>query len=46
MIKWIRTSKMYDGKFKGRQPESLSPVEWEGIKRFLQTGYPEETISL
>lgn len=29
------TSKMYDGKFKGRQPESLSKDEWEVIERHL-----------
>jgi hypothetical protein len=32
------TSKMYGGKFKGRQPESISGQEWEEIGAFLKTG--------
>lgn len=32
------TSRMYGGKFKGRQPESLTLQEWEEIERFLRTG--------
>ena len=32
------TSRMYSGKFKGRQPESLLAREWEEIQRYLQTG--------
>jgi hypothetical protein len=29
------TSKMHDGKFKGRQPESLSMQEWQEIENYL-----------
>lgn len=32
------TSKMYGGKFKGRQPESLRIDEWQEIAAFLRTG--------
>jgi hypothetical protein len=32
------TSKMYGGKFKGRQPESLTIQEWQEIEAFLKTG--------
>lgn len=32
------TSKMYGGKFKGRQPESLTVAEWQEIEAFLTTG--------
>ena len=32
------TSKMYGGKFKGRQPESLTPEEWAEIEAFLRSG--------
>ena len=32
------TGKMYGGKFKGRQPESLTPDEWAEIRAYLQTG--------
>jgi len=32
------TSKMYGGKFRGRQPESLMIQEWDEIREFLQTG--------
>lgn len=32
------TSKMFGGKFKGRQPESLIPEEWREIETFLLTG--------
>jgi 5S rRNA maturation endonuclease (ribonuclease M5) len=32
------TSKMFGGKFKGRQPESLIPNEWEEIAAFLRSG--------
>ena len=32
------TSKMFGGKFKGRQPESLLINEWQEIARFLESG--------
>ena len=32
------TSKMYAGRFKGRQPESLTAPEWEEIRNYLKTG--------
>ncbi len=32
------TSKMYGGKFRGRQPESLTIQEWQEISAFLTTG--------
>ncbi len=32
------TSKMYGGKFQGRQPESLSEAEWQEISAFLTNG--------
>jgi 5S rRNA maturation endonuclease (ribonuclease M5) len=32
------TSKMYGGKFKERQPESLTPGEWQEIEEYLRTG--------
>src|SRR5450755_1673097 len=32
------TGKMYGGKFKGRQPEALTPEEWAEIRAYLQTG--------
>lgn len=32
------TSKMYKGKFKGRQPESLTEQEWQEIEAYLRTG--------
>ena len=32
------TSKMYGGKFKGRQPESLTVPEWEEIEGWLTKG--------
>ena len=32
------TSKMYGGKFKGRQPETLTLQEWQEIAAFLATG--------
>lgn len=32
------TSKMFGGKFKGRQPESLQFQEWEEIEACLRTG--------
>lgn len=35
------TSRMYGGRFKGRQPESLSMDEWGQIREFLMTGRPE-----
>ena len=30
-VRLARTSKRFDGKFKGRQPESLMFTEWEQI---------------
>jgi 5S rRNA maturation endonuclease (ribonuclease M5) len=36
------TAKMYGGKFKGRQPESLLQAEWEEIKAFVTTGQGKE----
>ena len=35
------TSKMYGGKFTGRQPESLTPPEWQEIDDYLRTGKRE-----
>lgn len=35
------TSKMFGGKFKGRQPESLRPEEWSEIEAYLKTGAAE-----
>ncbi len=35
------TSKMFGGKFKGRQPESLRIDEWEEIAAFLRKGKAE-----
>ncbi|MBI1832254.1 MAG: hypothetical protein HYR84_12490 [Planctomycetes bacterium] len=35
-LAWM--SKMYGGKFNGRQPESLSIDEWHEIEEFLRTG--------
>ena len=32
------TSKMYGGKFTGRQPESLTPTEWQEIEAYLTAG--------
>ena len=32
------TSRMYGGKFRGRQPESLTPEEWAEIRSYLLTG--------
>ena len=32
------TSRMYGGKFRGRQPESLTPEEWAEIRDYLLTG--------
>src|SRR5207253_4086498 len=32
------TSRMYGGKFKGRQPESLTIEHWKEIEEYLQTG--------
>lgn len=36
------TSRMYGGKFKGRQPESLAMDEWSAIREFLRTGEAKE----
>jgi hypothetical protein len=33
--------KMFSGKFKGRQPESLTPAEWAEIRDYLLTGQAE-----
>lgn len=35
------TSKMYGGKFKGRQPESVTIQEWLEIAAFLKSGTPQ-----
>lgn len=35
------TSKMYGGKFKGRQPESLTADEWNEVQQYLRTGQAE-----
>lgn len=35
-LAWM--SKMYGGKFRGRQPESLLPEEWAEIRDYLLTG--------
>ena len=32
------TSRMYGGKFKGRQPESLTLEEWQKIEAYLRSG--------
>jgi hypothetical protein len=37
------TSGMHGGKFKGRQPESLTPEEWAAIAAFLRSGRREES---
>jgi hypothetical protein len=31
-------SDMHDGKFRGRQPETLTPDEWNELREFLQSG--------
>jgi 5S rRNA maturation endonuclease (ribonuclease M5) len=36
------TSKMFAGKFKGRQPESLTVQEWQEIEAYLRTGKRED----
>ena len=35
------TSRMYGGRFKNRQPESLQAEEWREIEAFLRTGKSE-----
>lgn len=35
------TSKMYGGKFRGRQPESLMIQEWQEIEEYMRTGKAE-----
>jgi len=35
-LAWM--SKMYGGKFRGRQPESLSIEDWQEIATYLRTG--------
>jgi hypothetical protein len=35
------TSKMYGGRFRGRQPESLTLDEWQTIREYLRTGHAE-----
>ena len=35
------TSKMYKGKFKGRQPESLADQEWLEIETYPRSGKAE-----
>ena len=35
-LAWTRN--MYGGKFKGRQPESLSPDEWKTIRAYVNQG--------
>jgi hypothetical protein len=35
------TSKMYGGKYKGKQPESLMIQEWQEIEGYLKTGKAE-----
>ena len=35
------TSKMYGGKFKGRQPEALNQQEWQVIREWLTNGKAE-----
>ena len=39
------TSTMYGGRFKDRQPESLSEPEWKEIKAFLTRHAPGEPIN-
>ena len=36
------TSKMFGCKFKGRQPESLTPPEWQEIEAYPRTGKRED----
>jgi hypothetical protein len=36
------TTKMYSGKFRGRQPESLTFQEWQEIAAFLRAGKASE----
>lgn len=38
------TSKMYAGKFQGRQPESLTDGEWKEIEGYLTTGKAEWSV--
>lgn len=40
-VRLVWTDKMYGGKFKGRQPESLSTVEWTEIRDYLVSGNAE-----
>ena len=35
------TSKMFGGKFRGRQPESLMLQDWDEIQQYLRTGKNE-----
>ena len=35
------TSRMYRGKFKDQQPESITMEQWQEIERYLKTGAPE-----
>lgn len=40
-IRLAWTSKMFGGKFKGRQPETLREEEWSEIESYLTTGKTE-----
>lgn len=37
-VRLVWTDRMFGGKFKGRQPESLTPDEWQEIQAYLTTG--------
>ena len=36
---------MHGGKFRGRQPESLTVEEWQEIETFLRTGAGTEVLT-
>lgn len=37
-VRLLWTDRMFGGKFRGRQPESLAPEEWAEIREYLVTG--------
>jgi hypothetical protein len=38
LVRLAWTSTMYGGKFKGRQPESITINDWDEIRDYLQMG--------
>jgi hypothetical protein len=40
-VRMLWTDRMFGGKFKGRQPENLTPEDWGEIKAYLLTGKSE-----